>query len=144
MSDSPRTASLASAWGPVSLTACFVSSRFLTQRVPRSHSSASDPRRGRSLDRRRGRRHLQQQQQQLQALQQQMKQQQVQTGRAAVAEGSDFHEGLLLDALLQMYPNHGGGGRQTTTSSRPPARGPGRGSLRGQQAAPPVPAVAHR
>ncbi|KAE8743350.1 hypothetical protein FOCC_FOCC011049 [Frankliniella occidentalis] len=59
------------------------------------------------MDRRRGRRHLQQQQQQLQALQQQLKQQQqVQAGRttAVAADGSDFHEGLLLDALLQILP----------------------------------------
>ncbi|XP_052126683.1 uncharacterized protein LOC113205850 isoform X2 [Frankliniella occidentalis] len=129
---------------------------FLTQRVPRSHSSTSDPRRGRSLDRRRGRRHLQQQQQQLQALQQQLKQQQqVQAGRttAVAADGSDFHEGLLLDALLQMYPTQGAAAAHAGThgarqQGRPPARGPGRGSRgpqRGQQQQqPPVPAVAHR
>lgn len=80
-------------------------------------------------------------------------------GRAPppAVDGSDFHEGLLLDALLQMYPNHGGAGpvpvgpapshnhnghsahsTHSTHSAhgarhqaRPPARGPGRGQGQG-------------
>jgi len=82
-------------------------------------SAATEHRRGRSLDRRRGRK-------QLQAQQQLFIQQQKQLPR----DCSEFHEGLLLDALMQLCPGER------------PARAPSQPALQGTRG--PIPSVAHR